>query len=177
MRTSSASSLSALILTAAVSTQTALVRNVHVGGDGCGVHMAVMGGKVYFAGSDGTWKNELWASDGTAEGTARVSALAPGGDAEVWRIASLGSRVVFRARTAATGRELFVSDGTAAGTMLLKDIAAGAADSFADDLTAVGGKLWFTALGSLWSTDGTTAGTGKVADIIAPHILRLISSR
>jgi ELWxxDGT repeat protein len=76
------------------------------------------------------------------------------------------------------GIELWRSDGTAAGTSLVKDIFAGASttgvpnNSSPDNLTNVGGTLYFTADDGvsgreLWRTDGNTAGTVMVKDIRA----------
>ena len=69
------------------------------------------------------------------------------------------------------GRELWTSDGTQAGTVLVKDIKPGrASGSFPSYLTAVGGRLFFTADDGkhgqeLWRSDGTRAGTVLVKDI------------
>ena len=78
------------------------------------------------------------------------------------------------------GDELWKSDGTEAGTVLVKDIRVGSAGSVPGPITAVGGKVCFTAsdgtdssLGQtgteLWVSDGTAAGTVLVKDI-APGI-------
>src|SRR5205807_5582603 len=71
--------------------------------------------------------------------------------------------------------ELWKSDGTAAGTALVKDINPGSAYGFPassspNNLTAVGGTLFFSANDGtngkeLWKSDGTAAGTVLVKDI------------
>ena len=73
--------------------------------------------------------------------------------------------------------ELFSTDGTASGTALLIDIKVGNGQSGRPgDLTVFHNKLWFVANDDvnnneynkqLWSSDGTTAGTAKLADIEA----------
>ena len=74
------------------------------------------------------------------------------------------------------GAELWKSDGTAAGTVIVKDIFPGsdtsgtAYSSSPQDLTNVGGTLFFTAedeaIGrELWTSDGTASGTVMVKDI------------
>jgi ELWxxDGT repeat protein len=79
-------------------------------------------------------------------------------------------RLVFAADNGALGTELWVSDGSAAGTTLVKDSIAGPGGSGVDELTAVGGLLFFRATtaghgSELWLTDGTEAGTVRVSDI------------
>lgn len=76
------------------------------------------------------------------------------------------------------GSELFKTDGTQAGTVLVKDINVGSGDSYGLNDSYVAptifdGDLYFGsyngANGSLWKTDGTTAGTLEVvADPIRP---------
>ena len=77
------------------------------------------------------------------------------------------------------GRELWKSDGTAAGTVLVKDIRSGRATSNdgrgGQSFAVLGDVLYFTAsadhvayddwVDELWKSDGTTAGTVKVADL------------
>src|SRR4051794_40581988 len=66
--------------------------------------------------------------------------------------------------------ELWKTDGTKAGTVLVKDIVPGLAGSDPNNLTDVGGRLFFTARAppaglELWTSDGTDAGTVRVRDI------------
>ncbi len=76
----------------------------------------------------------------------------------------------------ANGWELWKSDGTSAGTVMVKDIWTGSAgggfgnSSFPTNLTVMGTNIYFKASdGSsgyeLWKSDGTSAGTVRVADI------------
>src|SRR5205823_5445558 len=63
---------------------------------------------------------------------------------------------------------IYKSDGTTAGTVLLKDINPNG-NAFLHDLMGYNGKLYFRGVGygtdsdSLWTSDGTTAGTLQVA--------------
>ena len=134
------------------------------------------GGALYFS-ADG---RGLWRSDGTDAGTARVRAIntatassAPG--AIHW----LGDRGLFAAADPDGTRRVWVTDGTSEGTSLLTgpDFPAGVALPKSPQygpLTQVGpvvnGRAFFfgetDAAGiELWSSDGTAAGTGMVADI------------
>lgn len=82
-------------------------------------------------------------------------------------LGTVGARAVFSATTSATGREPYVTDGTEAGTVLLRDIAPGANGVGIREAGRVGGGLlFFVAAGAatdLWVTDGTPAGTARVA--------------
>jgi ELWxxDGT repeat protein len=58
---------------------------------------------------------------------------------------NLDGTLIFSGRTSALGKELWVSDGEAAGTSVLVDIREGPSSSFPDELTVVGGNLFFVA--------------------------------
>ena len=85
-------------------------------------------------------------------------------------ITVVGDVSYFMATTAAEGTELWKTDGTPAGTVIVKDINAGAGNSYPYNVTAVGSTVFFTADDGvhgreLWKTDGTAAGTVLVKDI------------
>ncbi len=111
----------------------------------------------------------LWKSDGTAEGTVRVS---PYGGRE---LTAVGGLLFFSARDESHGRELWRSDGTTNGTAMVKDIYPGfeatwPAGSEPTHLTNVNGTLFFIAFDGihgieLWKSDGTADGTMLVKDI------------
>jgi len=106
----------------------------------------------------------VWRTDGTAEGTFRVSpeglripALQP--------LAAAGGNVYFAAGEDA-GNALWKTDGTAAGTVEVfqsEDL------SGPQGLTTFAGRVFFSAetglRRTLWSSDGTAAGTSEVADV------------
>ena len=140
-------------------------------------------GKLYFTANDGETGNELWVSDGTAEGTQLLVDINPGTSNYGYSYGSyadnfieFNGKLYFTANDGETGNELWVSDGTAEGTQLLADIRSGSSDygytygSYAGDFVEFNDKLYFTANDGengreIWVTDGSTEGTQLVADI------------
>ena len=163
---------------------TYLVKDIYPGPDSSSItEMTVAGPKVFFGAFDGTHGKELWRTDGTEAGTQLVEDISPGTDDGllVFGLASLtafGSDALFFATDAAHGTELWRSDGTEAGTDLVADIVPGSMSSyfgetFAPDFKVVAnGRWYFRVFGAnfwegteVWSTDGTTAGTGLLKEI------------
>jgi ELWxxDGT repeat protein len=115
-------------------------------------------GKLYFTANDGKNGNELFVSDGTAEGTQLLVDLRPGEDNYGNKYGSYPSSLVefqdklyFTANDGKNGGELYVSDGTVEGTQLVADIYPGTnnygspAGSYPSSLTVVGDELFFAA--------------------------------
>jgi ELWxxDGT repeat protein len=148
-------------------TDTTLVEDVDPGDDsGVQGPMLAVGDTVYFGGNDGTGL-KLWASDGTAGGTAPVSSsvfldLTP----HVWA----NGKLFFSAVTGAAGSEPWVYDSAAGTTTMLKDIVTGPTWGLPLFVSAakVDGTVLFTASEGpgteLWKTDGTPGGTVQVED-------------
>ena len=118
---------------------------------------------------------ELWVTDGTAEGTRLAADIHPirlNPSSSPRSLTAVGERVFFAVYHQRWGKELWVSDGTYKGTRLVRDIAPGPAGSSPSDLTAVGHQLYFTAHTEihgheLWASDGSAEGTRLVRDIRA----------
>ncbi len=132
----------------------------------------VLGGRALFAVDDGIHGNELWATDGTAAGTAMVADICPGVCSSLPReIVLAGDRVYFAADDGAHGVELWRSDGTAAGTVMVADLAPGLERSQPHDLAAFGSGVGFAARSAYgidwepWFSDGTAAGTLQLGDL------------
>jgi ELWxxDGT repeat protein len=107
-------------------------------------------------------------TDGTVAGTIVVKNIF-GDNADMptpLHLANVGGTLFFNFTNGPTGYELWESNGTEAGTVLVKDIATGNRGAGAAHLVALNGVVYFSAaeqaLGELWRTDGTTAGTWRV---------------
>jgi len=157
--------------------ETRLIREIDIG---------PLGGAPEFLGEAGPWKlfsastelsgNELWRTNGTALGTVLVRDIAAGPE-DSWPgpAAALDGVLLFEADDTIHGRELWRSDGTAAGTWMVKDIRPGSDSAFdwsteSLRLYPYGNWVYFAADDGvsgveLWRTDGTEAGTERVADL------------
>jgi ELWxxDGT repeat protein len=108
--------------------------------------LASMGGQVLFSADDGEHGLELWATDGTPEGTRLLRDIARGPFSSTpAAFTAAAGRILFTARDDAHGIELWQSDGTAAGTRLVHDVNPGPASSWPQSLTVAGGRLYFMA--------------------------------
>src|SRR5262249_42512545 len=107
-------------------------------------------GMLYFTGRGGRGQGELWRSDGTEAGTVLVKAIGPDEPTAFnglsW-LTNANGTLCFAAYTEGEGQELWKSDGTDAGTVLVKDINP-SGNSTPNELTALDGVLYFTAIGS-----------------------------
>ena len=145
--------------------------------------------QLYFSANNGESGNELFVSDGTAEGTRLLvdinsnvnegynGTTYPNGS-YINDLTEFNGKLYFTADNGENGRELYVSDGTAEGTQLLVDLRPGESNygyiygSNVYDLTEFNGKLYFaandgTSGNELFVSDGTAEGTQLVADINA----------
>lgn len=138
-----------------------------------------VGRHVFFAAGDAPHGEELWRTDGTANGTRLVRDIAPGSDdgaASSWPrgLTAVGGQLLFIATDEQHGRELWHSDGTSAGTVLVRDISPGPNGglSASDELAVVDGVAVFVAGDDdhgfePWRSDGSEAGTSPLADLSA----------
>ena len=135
--------------------------------------LVASGNLLFFEGVTAAAGLELWKSDGTATGTVMVKDINAGtaGSLLSKSITDLNGVVVFSAYTQSNGYELWRSDGTSAGTYELKDTFPGSVGGEPSAMVNVDGTLYFVtrnSIGSgqlteLWTSDGTTSGTVRVA--------------
>jgi ELWxxDGT repeat protein len=138
--------------------------------------------KLYFKANDGVNGDELFVSDGTAEGTELVKDISPGEDnygningSYPLNFVEFNDKLYFTASDEETGRELYVTDGTAGGTELLKDIYPGENgyfpnSSYPENFAEFNDKLYFSASNGengieVYVSDGTSEGTKLLVDL------------
>jgi ELWxxDGT repeat protein len=108
---------------------------------------------------------ELWATDGTSEGTRLVEDINPEGASNPRQMTAFAGRLFFLADTP-QGRELWSSDGTPEGTERVQDFHE---PGTGISLAVAGGAL-FVLVDSesgleVWRSDGTEAGTARVLEL------------
>jgi ELWxxDGT repeat protein len=175
-----------LFVTDGTAEGTQLVKDINPGEDNYGYQNSSSPGnfvefndKLYFSANDGESGEELFVSDGTAEGTQLVKDINPKGEENGYNYGSRPSDLLefndklYFAAYDGESEGLYVSDGTAEGTQLLdlgKDQDGNSQVSDPNNLVEFNGKLYFTAYDSvhgeeLFVSDGTAEGTQLVADI------------
>lgn len=153
-----------LVTTDGTTQGTRVVADIVVGSDGpnFGNGFAALGGRLYFS-----VNMELWSTDGTESGTARITSLerTPDPFAVIIEVQAFDG-ALFALVAEGDGWTIWRSNGTATGTTTVYTGIA-AADGFLGGSLqrAPNGLLLFntfgqgTGDGALWRTDGTTAGT------------------
>jgi len=125
---------------------------------------------LYFIATPSYGFKEIWCTDGTADGTRRLSNLPNNETPQPERLVVLNDHLIFIANLN-NGFEMWRTDGTSQGTFELKDIHTSGSSVSADkEFVEYKGELYFKAQSvengdELWKTDGTTAGTVLVKDI------------
>jgi ELWxxDGT repeat protein len=136
----------------------------------CSPEVRIVGSTAFFSAREVGESFELWASDGTTEGTRQVRDIEPGPSGSYpYELTAFQGKLFFSAETSESGRELWRSDGTEAGTVQIKDINP-TRGSDPRHLTVHAGRLWFFADDGehgeeLWTSDGTEAGTHLAVDL------------
>jgi ELWxxDGT repeat protein len=145
-------------------------------------YFTAFGDVLLFFANDGVSGLQLWRSDGTADGTTRLSdfrqhsggadGTEPGDDdsdlaRSTIRTALLDGRLYFTVRPSGEGLELWSTDGSLAGTVLVK--------ALSSDWAAISGmvtmadalliNIWHEPGPELIRSDGTAAGTARFAAV------------
>jgi len=144
-------------------------------------NLVVSSNQLYFSAASanpsenrGIKGNELWVTDGSANGTHPVKDIAPGNESSNPDYLIDGNgKLFFFANDLVHGNELWKTDGTDTGTVLVKDITTGVQGTQVVEhanhdalATAVNGRLLLSLVNTLWESDGTENGTHAVADVI-----------
>lgn len=114
---------------------------------------------LLFNGANEGLGRELWATDGSSEGTRLISDIWVGEESSLGRYFTLNNGFAyFSANDGEKGPELWKTDGSNEGTHLLADLRPGEAGSFPFNLFPVDGTLYFQTLweGTMWRLDGET---------------------
>ncbi len=140
-----------------------------------------VGNTLFFTANNGVHGEELWKTDGTAEGTVLVEDLRPGAQTSAPAdLTQVEGVLYFTADDGLHGRELWKSDGTPEGTVLVKDLLAGTRSTFPDVvwyaprsslLYGTDKGLYFAANDGVhglepWKSDGTASGTALLRDVL-----------
>ncbi len=102
----------------------------------------IAAGRLLFRINVSTLEEQLWASDGTSQGTVLLGSFKSGFASPFLQLApvAVGNSAVFNANTQATGIEPWITDGTPQGTRLLSDLVPGGSSYTALDYTAFAGQ-------------------------------------
>ncbi len=157
-------------------------------------NMVESNGKVFVPGFENGSGASLWVTDGTAPGTLHISGLGQSGNGltQIYSLVDAGGTLYFTALEFGYGWELWKSDGTAPGTVLVKTVQTpniSFVNLVGGEAAALPGGPLFLVLSDdeagaeLWKSDGTDAGTVRVADInpgpggSIPHALTPIGNK
>lgn len=134
------------------------------------------GNLVFFVADAPFNQDELWATDGTANGTHLVKDINPDGFSRPFGLMAYQDKLYFWANDGTHGDELWTSDGTESGTYMVKDIntvpGIGSINEYDRErsLPVIYDDLIYFNAGenssttNLWRTNGTSAGTQKFHD-------------
>ena len=158
---------------------TKIVKDIYPGSGGLGVFssnphgFAAYNNELYFAADDGN-SEQIWKSDGTANGTVKVTSISSGMPTSFDDLTVQQGTLYFFGDDVTHGPGLWKSDGTAPGTSLVAVTGINAGGGGIGQLTAASNQLFFVAYDNtdgyqVWRSDGTPAGTHPV-QIINPGI-------
>jgi ELWxxDGT repeat protein len=116
-------------------------------------------GQAFFNASQPSTASGLWVTDGTSDGTARLTEYGASD------FANVNGTFFFEGFDPDHGQELWKSDGTAAGTSLIKEFKPGTGNSPLSEFVNLNGQLLFAHSSNLSRSNGTAAGTFHVKNV------------
>lgn len=162
-----------LCVTDGTPTGTRLVRDINPSGSANISWLTAVGDRVFFVAADGPSGYQIWTSDGTEAGTFPVMDRRFSETSQPSRLTVVGTTLFFVAPDPLdSSDELWKSDGTRVGTVFVKDVWPESWRSAMGNLVDADGTLMFTAydpsvedgtVPTIWQSDGTAAGTVRVA--------------
>ncbi len=170
--------ISSFILAALVSViagqQAELLKDINYGSESSYIiYMTQLPGKVVFKATNyRNTNNELWVTDGTADGTFMLKEINPSTvtGSSIGPMAVYKNEAYFSADDGTHGSELWKTNGTSEGTVMVRDIAPGNTGSKPGYLTVWNNTLYFSAYhpdsgNELWKSEGTAETTVMVKDL------------
>ncbi|MFM7413920.1 MAG: hypothetical protein ACKO6E_12040, partial [Planctomycetota bacterium] len=152
---------------------TRLVRDINPLGSANISSLTAVGDRAFFVATDGDAGYQIWTSDGTEAGTFAILDRRFQETSRPSSLTAVGSTLFFVAPDPLdSSAELWKSDGTRAGTTFVKDVWPESWRSAVGNLVDADGTLMFTAydptvddglVPTIWQSDGTAAGTVRVA--------------
>jgi ELWxxDGT repeat protein len=138
------------------------IEHLTTGGAGLTDLIGPAGDSLLFSFGDATYGTELWSTDGTAATAHLLANIAPDKTARTlfYAMQTLGNQVIFVGQSGDQAR-IWTSDGTSDGTQSITDLPSFSADSWRS--VVVNGTYFLTAGNALWRSNGTAAGTYKLA--------------
>lgn len=137
-------------------------------------NFSAVNGVLFFANWGPTYGNQLWKSDGTVAGTAFFKVINPTANAFPGHMKVINNTLYFSSLDGTDRNTLWKSNGTTGGTVKVASFqpnANGDGFSHSSSFVTLGNTLVGSANGGvvgseLWKTNGTTAGTAIVKDIL-----------
>ena len=163
-----------------------LVKDIYTGttSSNGGLYGLLYNGNYIFTAENAANGRELWITDASTAGTTLIKDIYPGATSSNPGDLTLANGVIyFTADNGINGRELWKTDGTTVGTQMVKDISPGNASGFFQNCCGSfsfylawehNSEIFFLANNQsvsgiddveLWKSDGTAAGTVRLADI------------
>ena len=101
----------------ALQAQVVLVEDINPSSSSVPRSLTNVNGTLFFSADDGTNGDELWKSDGTAEGTVLIKDINLSGDSGLSNLINVNGVLFFTANDGGETSDLWKSDGSAGGTV------------------------------------------------------------